>query len=144
MNIVLVIKPDYAAAILAGVKTVELRSYVPRDLHAGDTIFLVSDGRMWGHCTFAGATPMPLQGVCRDRWLAAIAAPAAVPEAVARQQLGKTSAGFAWHLRYPVSYGERGLRYPSKTIPRYMYTATEPRIVHPKLANYLLYLKTHP
>ena len=144
MNILLAIKPDYAAAILAGVKTVELRSYLPAKLHPGDTIYLVGHGRMWGHCTFAGATPMPPPGICRDRWLAAIAAPAAVPEAVARQQLGRASAGYAWNLRYPVSYGERGLRYISKIIPRYMYTATEPEIKHPRLENYLLYLKTHP
>ena len=66
-NILLAIKHDYAAAILAGTKTVELRSYLPRNLHPGDTIYLVGQGRIWGHCTFAGAVAAPPPGACRER-----------------------------------------------------------------------------
>lgn len=90
----LAIKHDYAAAILAGTKTVELRSYLPRNLHPGDTIYLVGQGRIWGHCTFAGAVAAPPPGACRERWLESTDTPA-----------------------------------PTET--------------HPRLANYLLYLKTH-
>ena len=151
MNIILAIKPDYAAAILAGTKTVELRSYLPRNLHPGDTIYLVGQGRIWGHCTFAGATPMPPPGACRELWLESIATPAAVPVSVARQYLTSSprhsatgaAEGYAWHVRYPVTYAPGGGRHTGSTIQRYMYTAAEPGTKHPRLANYLLYLKTH-
>ena len=142
MNILLAIKPDYAAAILAGTKTVELRSYLPRNLHPGDTIYLVGQGRVWGHCTFAGATPMPPPGTCRERWLESIATPAAVSVATARSYLGQ-NVGYAWHVRYPVTYAPGGVRYTGSTIQRYMYTAAEPDTKHPRLENYLLYLRTH-
>ena len=142
MNIILAIKPDYAAAILAGTKTVELRSYLPRNLHPGDTIYLVGQGRIWGHCTFAGATPMPPPGACRERWLESIATPAAVSVAPARSYLGQKD-GYAWHVRYPVTYAPGGVRHTGSTIQRYMYTTAEPGTKHPRLENYLLYLQTH-
>ena len=151
MNIILAIKPDYAAAILAGTKTVELRSYLPAKLHPGDTIYLVGQGRIWGHCTFAGATPMPPPGACRERWLESIATPAAVPVSVARQYLTGSprhsatgaAAGYAWHVRYPVTYAPGGIRHTGSTIQRYAYTAADPHTKHPRLENYLLYLQTH-
>lgn len=142
MNIILAIKPDYAAAILAGTKTVELRSHLPRRLRPGDTIFLVSRGRIWGHCTFAGATPAPAAGFCRDQWMESIATPAAVPVAAARHYLGPHG-GYAWHVRYPVTYAPGGVKYTGKTIQCVKYTTAEPHITHPKLANYLLYLQSH-
>lgn len=144
MNILLAIKPDYAAAILAGTKTVELRSYLPRNLHPGDTIYLVGSGRIRGHCTFAGATPAPPPGILRDQWLAAIATPAAVPLSVARQYLAGAG-GYAWHIRYPVSYGTQGRKYDGPTVQRFAYTTATPAPAetHPSLANYLLYLQTH-
>jgi hypothetical protein len=152
MNIILAIKPDYAAAILASTKTVELRSYLPRNLQPGDTIFLVGGGRMWGHCTFAGATPMPPPGICRERWLESIATPAAVPVSVARQYLTGSprrsatgaAAGYAWHVRYPLPYGTNGRAYHGATVQKFIYTANEPHPKHPQLENYLLYLRTHP
>ena len=143
MNILLAIKPDYAAAILAGTKTVELRSYLPSKLHPGDTIYLVGHGRVWGHCTFAGAVDAPPPGACRERWLESIAAPAAVPVSVARQYL--TGSPHAWHVRYPVSYGPQGRKYDGATVQRFAYVTGDPSPAetHPRLANYLLYLKTH-
>lgn len=144
MNILLAIKPDYAHAILTGTKTVELRSYLPPKLNPGATIYLVSDSRIWGHCTFAGATPMPAAGPCRDKWLAAISVPAAVPVSVATSYLVRPGAtGYAWHIRYPVPYGTTGRPHTGSRIQRYMYTTAEPHTKHPRLANYLLYLKTH-
>ncbi len=176
MNILLAIKPDYAAAILAGTKTVELRSYLPAKLHPGDTIYLVGRGRIWGHCTFAGSTPMPPPGACREHWLESIATPAAVPVSVARQYLTgsprhsttgaaagsplsrrrhrpkterhsatRAAAGYAWHVRYPVSYGSQGRKYDGATVQRFAYTpdTPAPAETHPRLANYLLYLKNH-
>lgn len=153
MNILLAIKPDYAAAILAGTKTVELRSYLPRNLHPGDTIYLVGRGRVWGHCTFAGAVDAPPPGPCRERWLESIATPAAVPVSVARQYLTGSprhsatgaAAGYAWHVRYPVSYGPHGRKYDGATVQRFAYVTGDPSPAetHPRLANYLLYLKTH-
>lgn len=144
MNIHLAIKPDYAAAIIAGTKTVELRSYLPRNLHPGDTIYLVGQGRIWGHCTFAGVTPMPPPGLCREQWLESIATPAAVPVSAARAYLGHRG-GYAWHVRYPVSYGPQGRKYDGATVQRFAYTTATPTPAetHPRLANYLLYLKTH-
>ena len=144
MNILLAIKPDYAAAILAGTKTVELRSYLPRNLHPGDTIYLVGKGRMWGHCTYAGATPAPPPGPCRDMWLESIAAPAAMPTTAAHflaQTPGRHT--YAWHLRYPVTYGENGAPWHGGKISGFSYTAAEPGTKHPRLENYLLYLRTH-
>jgi hypothetical protein len=153
MNILLAIKPDYAAAILAGTKTVELRSYLPAKLRPGDTIYLVGSGRVWGHCTFAGATPMPTPVDCRERWLESIATPAAVPVSVARQHLSGSprhsatgaAAGYAWHVRYPVSYEAQGRKYDGAAIKRFVYVTGEPSPAetHPRLANYLLYLQTH-
>lgn len=145
MNIILAIKPEYAAAILDGTKLAELRSYIPAKLLPGDTIFLVGGGRMWGHCTFAGATPMPPPGLCRDKWLNAVAALAAVPVSVATSYLVRPGAtGYAWHLRYPVRYnGEAGYRWLGATIQRFTYTQDSPTAIHPALENYLLYLQTH-
>ena len=145
MNILLAIKPDYAAAILAGTKTVELRSYLPRNLHPGDTIYLVGQGRVWGHCTFAGAVDAPPPGACRERWLESIATPAAIPAKYAWCTYIGSPYIYAWHIRYPVSYGPLGRKYDGAYVKRYAYVTGDPSPAetHPRLENYLLYLRTH-
>lgn len=145
MNVAISIHPDAAADIMAGIKTVELRHQLPTRLAAGDTIYLVGKGRMWGHCTFAGATLIPPPGIFRDKWLEAIATPAAMPVSAARFHLETSgSHGWAWHLRYPVSYGENGIPWIGRRFTHFMYISTEPHIIHPSVENYRLYLKTHP
>ena len=145
MNILLAIKPDYADAILAGTKTVELRNYLPAKLHPGDTIYLVGSGRVWGHCTFAGATPAPPPGDCRARWLESLAVAAARPAKYARYTYIGSPYIYAWHIRYPVSYGPQGRKYDGASVKRFVYVTGDPSPAetHPRLENYLLYLRTH-
>lgn len=142
MNIILAIKPDYAASILSGIKTVELRTFRATRLNPGDTIFLITAGRIVGHCTYAGADTAPPPGPLRDKWLAAIATPAAIPTAHARAAYA-TGPAYAWRLRYPVTYGPKGQAHTGPRVQKIIYTTTPPHITHPSLKNYLLYLRTH-
>ena len=141
-NMILSIHPEHAANILHGLQTVELRRRIPAQLAPGATIYLYANGHIQGHVTFAGLNIPPPPGTLRDRWLHYIASPAAMPTAEARAYLDGAKQPCALLLRYPVAYDP-----PHKlngTPPQsFRYTTKQPTRVHPSVANYLLYLRTH-
>lgn len=142
MNIILAVRPQHTENILAGLKTIELRGYVPPSISMGSTIFLCHSRKIWGHCTFAGASPMPEAGLFRDQWLESIAHLACVTAEDALRYLSRGRDPHAWHVRYPVRYSSPRPQ-PGPIVRSYVYTATSPppHETHPGLANYLLYLK---
>ena len=142
MNIILAIKPEFANAILDGIKNAELRRRVPVQLLPGDTIFLYHSGHIHGHVTFAGLNVPPPPGQLYERWLKYIAVPAAIGRNEARLYLDGASYPCALLLRYPVKYPTPH-KYAHTPPQSFIYTPMQPTIRHPQLDNYLLSLKTH-
>lgn len=115
-DIILSIRPRWAALILGGLKTIEVRRVLPKRLNEGDTIYLCHDSKLVGHVEVAK--------IDRDVYWPTIRDSILLETCLTRQELRDYGAGKAYlgliHLKNPHVY-ETPKEYHGSTVQNFIY-----------------------